>query len=67
VVGGLLNKQAGHRLGVTEKTVKAHRARVMRKMRADSLAGLVRMAEKIGIEAAPSQARPKGFPSSILS
>jgi FixJ family two-component response regulator len=46
VVGGLLNKQVGHRLGVTEKTVKAHRARVMRKMRADSLAELVRLAGK---------------------
>jgi FixJ family two-component response regulator len=49
VVSGLLNKQAGYRLGVTEKTVKAHRARVMRKMRADSLAELVRMAERLGV------------------
>jgi FixJ family two-component response regulator len=49
VVGGLLNKQVGHRLGVTEKTVKAHRAQVMRKMRADSLAQLVRMAEHLNV------------------
>jgi len=40
---GLLNKQVGAELGTTERTVKAHRERVMIKMRADSLAGLVRM------------------------
>lgn len=50
VVTGMLNKQIGRRLGVCEKTIKAHRARVMEKMRADSLADLVRMAEKAGIE-----------------
>jgi FixJ family two-component response regulator len=48
VVAGLLNKQAGRQLGVSEKTIKVHRARVMRKMRAASLADLVRMAERIG-------------------
>ncbi|HKB35279.1 MAG TPA: response regulator transcription factor [Gemmataceae bacterium] len=53
VVSGLLNKQIGHRLGVSEKTVKVHRGQAMRKMRAGSLAELVRMAEKIGIKAAP--------------
>jgi FixJ family two-component response regulator len=53
VVTGLLNKQVGHRLGVTEQTVKAHRARVMRKMQADSLAQLVRLAEKLGIASPP--------------
>jgi RNA polymerase sigma factor (sigma-70 family) len=47
VVRGLLNKQIGQRLGVTEKTVKVHRAHVMRKMRATSLAELVRMTERI--------------------
>jgi FixJ family two-component response regulator len=50
VVTGMLNKQTGHRLGVTEKTVKVHRARVMRKMGADSLAELVRMAEQLRAE-----------------
>jgi FixJ family two-component response regulator len=49
VVSGMPNKQIGHRLGVSEKTVKFHRGNVMRKMRADSLPDLVRMAGKIGI------------------
>jgi FixJ family two-component response regulator len=43
VVSGLLNKQVGGELGITERTVKAHRGRVMRKMKADSLAHLVKM------------------------
>jgi FixJ family two-component response regulator len=46
VVTGMLNKQIAGRLAVTERTVKAHRARVMEKMKAESLADLVRMAEK---------------------
>lgn len=48
VVNGLLNKQIGGRLGVTEKTVKVHRGHLMRKMGAVSLAQLVRMAEALG-------------------
>ncbi len=43
VVAGLLNKQVGAQLGISEITVKAHRGQVMRKMNADSLAGLVTM------------------------
>jgi len=51
VVSGKLNKQTGHQLGVTVRTIKVHRAHVMHKMRAGSLAELVRMAERIGIPA----------------
>lgn len=49
VVSGLLNKQIAARLGASEKTVKIHRSHVMRKMQADSLAGLVVQATKLGI------------------
>jgi len=49
VVSGLLNKQVAAELGTTEATVKVHRSQLTRKMGADSLAELVRMAEKIGI------------------
>ncbi|MET0650862.1 MAG: response regulator [Pyrinomonadaceae bacterium] len=47
VVSGLLNKQVGLRLGISEITVKAHRGRVMQKMQADSLADLVKTAERL--------------------
>ncbi len=49
VVSGLLNKQVAAEIGTTEATVKVHRSQLMRKMGADSLPDLVRMAEKIGI------------------
>ena len=51
VVRGLLNKQIAFELGTVEKTIKVHRARVMEKMQVDSLADLVRLAEKVGIPA----------------
>jgi FixJ family two-component response regulator len=47
VVSGLLNKQVGHELGISEITVKAHRGKVMRKMKANSLADLVTMAARL--------------------
>ena len=52
VVSGLLNKQVGGELGISESTVKAHRGQVMRKMKADSLADLVTMATNLGLRAA---------------
>jgi FixJ family two-component response regulator len=49
VVSGLLNKQVAAEIGTSEATVKVHRGQLMRKMGAESLADLVRMAERIGI------------------
>ena len=53
VVSGLLNKQVGGELGISEVTVKAHRGQVMRKMKADSLPDLVTMAARLGVLFAP--------------
>ena len=53
VVTGLLNKQVGGELGISEITVKAHRSHVMHKMNADSLADLVTMAARLGVRSVP--------------
>jgi FixJ family two-component response regulator len=57
VVSGLLNKQIGFELGTTESTIKVHRGRVMEKMDAESLADLVRIADRLGIERVSEQRR----------
>jgi FixJ family two-component response regulator len=64
VVTGLLNKQIAGLLGTTEKTIKVHRSRVMTKMRAQSVAELVRMASRIGVplQITPKIELPEGLP-----
>ncbi len=57
VTAGMLNKQIAADLGVTEKTIKVHRAHVMQKMGAGSLADLVRMAERLGVRKADAATR----------
>lgn len=54
IVSGMLNKQIASELATSEKTVKVHRARVLHKMQAKSVADLVRMAEKLAIPSAKS-------------
>ena len=49
VVAGMLNKQIGLKLGISEITVKAHRGKMMQKMKADSVAGLVKTAVRLGL------------------
>jgi FixJ family two-component response regulator len=49
VVRGRINKQIAHELGTTERTVKAHRHQVMEKMKVQSVAGLVSIAERLGM------------------
>jgi FixJ family two-component response regulator len=55
LAGGLLNKQAAGELGITESTVQIHRGNIMRKMKADSFAALVRMAAKLN----PDESQPR--------
>ena len=58
VVVGLLNKQVGSRLGISEVTVKKHRGNAMRKMKAESLAELVKMAARLKLRQAPAESAP---------
>jgi FixJ family two-component response regulator len=51
VTSGALNKQIAQQLGTSERTIKAHRAQVVQKMQADSVADLVRMADRLGVAA----------------
>jgi FixJ family two-component response regulator len=60
VVSGLLNKQIAFELGTVEKTIKVHRARVMRKMGVASLAELVRVADKIAVPPKSKQLTQRG-------
>jgi FixJ family two-component response regulator len=59
VVSGLLNKQVGGELNISEITVKAHRGKVMQKMKADSLADLVTMAARLRLARAPGPNPPR--------
>src|SRR6266404_5356108 len=58
VVSGRLNKQVGGELGISEITVKAHRGKVMRKMKAGSLADLVKMAARLRLATAAPRKQP---------
>jgi FixJ family two-component response regulator len=58
LVSGLMNKQAAAHLGITEYTVQVHRGHIMRKMRADSFASLVRMAERLSPHGLDETTRP---------
>lgn len=60
VIRGKTNKQVGNVLGATERTIKAHRQRVMEKMQVRSLAELVSLAERAGILGDPSDSRRTG-------
>jgi len=63
VVSGLLNKQIAAEIGASEATVKVHRSQLMRKMGAESVADLVRMAAEMGIPAA----KPKGSVTPMIA
>lgn len=54
VATGMMNKQVAAAIGISEATVKLHRGTQMRKMRANSVADLVRMADRLGVDLPPS-------------
>jgi FixJ family two-component response regulator len=54
IADGLLNKQIATELGASEKTIKVHRGQLMHKMEANSLADLIRMAERLGVRSSRS-------------
>jgi FixJ family two-component response regulator len=64
VVSGMLNKQVGGELGISEITVKAHRGKMMRKMKADSLPDLVKMASRLRLTSAH---RSQTYPQNAAS
>jgi FixJ family two-component response regulator len=66
VVSGLLNKQVGYELGISEITVKAHRGSVMRKMGAPSLAALVTMAASLGLRKADIGVTSPNWPEVVV-
>ena len=57
IIRGNTNKQAARALGGTERTIKAHRHRVMEKMQVQTLAELVSLAERVGVLGSPSDSR----------
>jgi FixJ family two-component response regulator len=67
VVTGLLNKQAAAELGITEKTIKVHRARVMEKMNVESLAELVVIAERLGLTSSRATGGAQRLPAAANS
>jgi FixJ family two-component response regulator len=67
VISGRLNKQVAGELGISEITVKAHRGRMMRKMRAGSVADLVNMAIRLRLPLAPFRRTPQPIDRSMLA
>ena len=66
IVRGQTNKQAGIALGCTERTIKAHRQRVMEKMQVQSMAELVSLAERVGAFVSGSRPTPLAAPSATV-